>query len=299
MSFFQNIFTPKKILVTHSGTFHADDIFSTATLSILLKGKIKLIRTRDTALFQSADFVYDVGGIYDPTINRFDHHQPGGAGARENGIQYAAFGLVWKHYGEQICGSKEVAERIDQRLVQAVDANDNGMSLFEVTGPTGPYTIQDMFYSFRPSWKEPEEYDDAFLDMVEIAIGVLQREILRTRDALDAESQVREAYERASDKRIVVLEDNYPWSEILMEYPEPIYAVYLKAGLWRCEGVRKEKFNVATRKNLPEAWAGLRDGDLAQVTGVPDAVFCHRALFLAVAKSREGILALAEKALIA
>jgi uncharacterized UPF0160 family protein len=299
MSLFQNIFTKNKILITHSGTFHADDIFSTAAFSILLNGKIQLIRTRDAALFESADFVYDVGGIYDPLTNRFDHHQPGGAGARENGIQYAAFGLVWKHYGEQVCGSKEVAERIDQRLVQAVDANDNGMSLFEVTGPTGPYTIQDMFYSFRPSWKEPEEYDDAFLDMVEIAIGVLQREIVRTRDAIEAEAKVKADYEKASDKRVVILDGNYPWGEVLMQYPEPVYAVFFKAGLWRCEGVRKEKFNVATRKNFPESWAGLRDEEFAQVTGVPDAVFCHRGLFLAVAKSKEGILALAEKALIA
>ena len=51
------------------------------------------------------------------------------------------------------------------------------------------------------------------------------------------------------------------------------------------------------RMKLPEAWAGLRDEELAKVTGVPDAVFCHRALFLAVAKSKEGALALAKLAL--
>ena len=51
------------------------------------------------------------------------------------------------------------------------------------------------------------------------------------------------------------------------------------------------------RMKLPAAWAGLRDEELAKVTGVPDAVFCHRALFLAVAKSKEGALALAKLAL--
>ncbi len=294
-----SIFSKKKVLVTHSGTFHADDIFATAILSILLEGKVEIFRSRDEAIMAHADYLYDEGGVYGPEQNRFDHHQPGGAGARENGIQYAASGLVWRKYGEQVCGSKVVADKIDARLIQAIDANDNGMSLFEVTGPTGPYTIQDMFYSFRPSWKEEEEYDDAFLDMVQIAIGVLQREIIRTTDAVDAESKVRAAYEKAEDKRLIILDDNYPWGEALMEFPEPLYAVFFKADLWRIEAVRKEKYNVAVRKPFPELWAGLRDEDLAQVTGVPDAVFCHRGLFLAVAKSKEGVLALAEKALIA
>jgi len=38
---------------------------------------------------------------------------------------------------------------------------------------------------------------------------------------------------------------------------------------------------------------------LAKVTGVPDATFCHNGRFLAVAKSKEGALKLAEIALLA
>ncbi|MEI6660343.1 MAG: MYG1 family protein [bacterium] len=292
-----SIFKKKKILVTHSGTFHADDIFATAMLTIMLDGNVKVIRTRDESIMKTADFLYDEGGVYDPSKNRFDHHQSGGAGARENGIQYAACGLVWKTYGEKICGGAEIAKKIDERLVQAIDANDNGMSLFDVKGEVGPYTLQDMFYSFRPSWKEPEEYDDAFMDLVDIAIGILDREIIRTRDMLEAESRVKADYENSTDKRIIILDQNYPWGEFLMQFPEPIYAVYLKAGLWRAEGVRKEKFSVDIRHNFPNAWGGLRDEELAKVTGVPDAVFCHRGLFLAVAKSKEGVLKLAETAL--
>jgi uncharacterized UPF0160 family protein len=95
-----SFFNKKKILVTHNATFHADDIFATATLSLLLGGKVKVIRTRDEEIIRTGDYVYDVGGEYDASINRFDHHQKGGAGKRENGIPYAAFGLLWKTYGE-------------------------------------------------------------------------------------------------------------------------------------------------------------------------------------------------------
>jgi uncharacterized UPF0160 family protein len=51
------------------------------------------------------------------------------------------------------------------------------------------------------------------------------------------------------------------------------------------------------RKDLPAAWAGLRDAELAAVTGVPDAVFCHNNLFIAAARSFEGILKMAQQAL--
>ena len=45
------------------------------------------------------------------------------------------------------------------------------------------------------------------------------------------------------------------------------------------------------------SWAGLRDADLAAVTGVPDAGFCHNGRFIAAAKSYEGIYAMALQAL--
>ena len=49
--------------------------------------------------------------------------------------------------------------------------------------------------------------------------------------------------------------------------------------------------------DLPEAWAGLSGDELREVTGVPDAVFCHKGRFIAVAESGEGALDLADAAL--
>ena len=36
---------------------------------------IHINRTRDENIIEAADIVFDVGGIYDPTNGRFDHHQ--------------------------------------------------------------------------------------------------------------------------------------------------------------------------------------------------------------------------------
>ena len=46
------------------------------------------------------------------------------------------------------------------------------------------------------------------------------------------------------------------------------------------------------RKDLPEAWGGHADAELAAITGVPDAMFAHIKRFYASAARREGILAL-------
>ena len=125
--------TGKKItIVTHNGNFHADDIFAVATLTLVFgEENVSVIRTRDPNIIQGADYVVDVGGIYDESKNRFDHHQKGRAGERDNTIPYASFGLVWKKYGEELSGSLEVAEKIDQILVQWIDAQDNGFQITE------------------------------------------------------------------------------------------------------------------------------------------------------------------------
>lgn len=291
-------FAKNKILVTHDGTFHADDLFATAALSLFNKENVKVIRSRSTKFIDKADYVYDVGGEYDPSRNRFDHHQKGGAGVRENGIPYAAFGLVWKTYGEKICGSKEVADIIEEKLVSYIDANDNGINLFDLKGEVAPYTLTDIIFLFRPSWKEEQDYDKAFIDLLPIAVKIISREIIKTKDELEAHSFVIADYEASTDKRVIFVKGNYPWRDTMDKYTESLYVISEKNNLWRAEAVSKEKYSFELRKPFPESWAGKRDGELAQITGVADALFCHNGRFLVVAKSKEGIMALVEKALI-
>lgn len=58
-----------------------------------------------------------------------------------------------------------------------------------------------------------------------------------------------------------------------------------------------ETGSLAQRLPLPEALAGLRDAELAAVSDVPDAVFVHARRFVGAARSREGALAMARKAI--
>jgi uncharacterized UPF0160 family protein len=285
-----SFFSKKQTVVVHDGRFHADDIFAAATLNILLNGKIKIIRTRDESIISSADFVADVGGIHDPKLNRFDHHQKGGAGFRESGIPYAAFGLVWKEYGEKVCKSKEVALRIEQRLVSSIDASDNAVETYTPASDTlSPYTIQAAFGSFMPTWKEGDSTDEQFLSAVKIAESILRREIKQAQDYLEAKQKIHEIYLATEDKRVITLERAYPWEEILTAYPEPIFVIVSRSGnRWKAEGTLVGK-GFDRKAYFPASWAGLRDEALEKASGVVGAKFCHNGRFIAVGATREAV----------
>ncbi len=293
----------KKKLITHDGSFHTDDVFACATLTILFEKEgtaFEITRTRNEEIMKAGDFVFDVGGAHDPEQNRFDHHQPGGAGKHDNGIEYAAFGLVWKKYGLALCGNQKAADLVDKRLVSPIDAGDNGISLFDLKGETMPYLIQHAFNSFTPGWKDASEEKllEGFLQCVGIAKKILRNEIVRAQDVIEAEENIYAIYQNTEDKKIIVIDKKYPWYDQIQSYPEPLFVVYPRLdGSWGAQGVSADKFSIEKRKDFPASWAGLRDEELQKISGVLDATFCHRALFMAVAKSKEGAIELAQKAL--
>ncbi len=305
MNFLKHFMTTiNRKIVTHNGSFHSDDIFACATLSILFDKRgetFELARTRDEEIIKNADYVFDVGGIYDPATNRFDHHQIGGAGKRDSSIEYSSFGLVWKHFGVEITESEEIFRMIDKRLAAPIDAHDNGMDLVEKKYDVSPYIIQDLFISMRPTWRESYvDVDQKFLECVAIAKKILLREIVCAKDFIIAEESVITIYKNTEDKRIIVLDKDYPYGEALSNFPEPCFVVYPKESdnTWGARTVRVDNKSFKSKKYFPTNWAGLRDEEFAKISGVEDAVFCHRALFLAVAKSREGAIKLAQIALV-
>ncbi|MEK7140170.1 MAG: MYG1 family protein, partial [Patescibacteria group bacterium] len=63
---------------------------------------------------------------------------------------------------------------------------------------------------------------------------------------------------------------------------------------WSAKAIRTDPKTFNNRKDFPKPWAGLRDQELQEVTGVSDALFCHKGLFMAVAKSQKGAIKLAQ-----
>ena len=288
-------------IVTHNQHFHPDDVFAVATLSIFLNKHFEIARTRNPLIIKDADFVVDVGGEYDEERNRFDHHQSGGAGERGNGIPYASFGLVWKKYGVSICGSEEVAEIIEKKIVEPTDAEDNGITITKsIFEEVYPYSYFRTIYILNPTWKERNiDRNKLFMKAVESSKEILLREIEIAQHFIEGRQFVEKAYETAEDKKLIILESEYSWKDVLDKHKEPIFVVApnFEEEQWRVVAVRDNSHSFKNRKNLPESWGGKNDGELALETGVSDAVFCHRNLFIASAWSKDGAIKMAKIAI--
>lgn len=290
-------------VATHPGTFHADDVFAIAVLR-LVHGDLEIVRTRDPEVQAQCDVRVDVGGRADPATGDFDHHQKGGAGERPNGIRLASFGLVWQAYGERLAGAPEAAAAIDERLVQGVDANDTGQEISQpLVDGVRPMTVSGIVAAMNPAWDvelEHGEEDARFGEAVALATGILERELAGAAAFARAQALVRDAIGRAEDARVIELDRNMPWREAVVSgAPEALFVVYPKSDGWGMQAVPRRLGDFENRRDLPAEWAGLAGEELARVTGVPDAVFCHSARFYASARSREGIAELARRALAA
>ena len=285
-------------IVTHSGSFHADDVFAVAAFQLLLgKENVEIVRTRDDEIIATGDYVVDVGSTYNHKTKRYDHHQSG-APVRENGIPYAGFGLMWRHYGEEICGNKEIADKIEEKLCWPIDLCDNAISVWE----NGKYDIRPFEWDgVLKAWSAESEYgedmDEQFLVVVDFAREYLNRIIKRQRVKVGQSQRAEALYESSSNKAILVSEEYLPRS-LFVQYAEAQVLIFPRQdkGDWATVAISAGETGFETRVSFPQEWAGLRDGELATVSGINDAKFCHKNSYLFIAGSKEGAIEAAKLA---
>ncbi len=287
-------------IATHNGSFHADDLFACATLK-LLYSDATIIRTRDQALLDPADIVLDIGGVYDPEKKRFDHHQKGGAGIRENGILYASFGLIWKHFGMQLCNDdKEVWQKIENKIVIPQDAIDTGTQIVQKTfGGLSPYFGDQVFLSFSPTWKEGDEHiDDIFRTQVERAAPVLAREIKVAKDDIEGERFILNAPRENGIVMMDMAMPRYLYQNLLCKIPD-VNFILLKSEKngWKVECIRKNESTMESRIPFPQTWAGLGGAELQKVSGIATITGCHNGRFIIWADTKEDAIKAVEIAM--
>lgn len=282
-----------KLAVTHDGSFHPDDVFSGALLKRVFP-EIEIRRTRDKLVIDQADIVFDVGGMYDPTLKRFDHHQLG-APVREDGLPYSAFGLIWRQFGEQFCGSREVANIIDQRLVREIDADDNGVVASRDANNRVKFV--DLIYNLNPLPGSSESFDEQYFEAVKLAGKILDRMVAVKRSKLETLRYVEGVYSQSFDKRFVVLDRPGDYDQLIAQFKDVLYFVSPgnTGSTWRLEAARLDSDEFTARRQLPARWAGLEGIELASETGIDDAIFCHKSRHLIITKSKQSILKLLDK----
>lgn len=278
--------------ITHGGVFHADEVMATAILSAI--EPVALNRTFRVPEDTKA-FVYDIGG------GAYDHHQRGGNGTRENGVLYSSAGLVWRDKGRQLMSCEEAWTFVDQDLIAGIDALDNGVYP-SVEYPIVAASFSSLISAFNPNWDEKKSPDEAFLEAVTFAQGVLSRAIETAESKARAKSLVDEAV-AASEGQIIVLPRFAPWQEYVLtsDDPKAVDALYVvfpsNRGGYNVQAIPDAVDSFGNRKPLPEAWRGLREEDLQGACGVTDATFVHQAGFIGGAATLEGAMAMARRAI--
>ncbi len=294
-------------LVTHSGGFHADEVFSTVILTQLFPD-VKLIRSRAPEwITPGADrIIYDVGGAYDAEAGVFDHHQRG-APLREDGQPYSSFGLIWRHFGRDYLVAlgipvdhiDSVHTSFDASFVLPIDLVDNGELSPGSAGPMlSGMILPSLIETLKPVFDnaDPEAEEIAFHTAVSIARAFVEARVARSAAKLRAEGIVMEAIEKAGDSRILELPMGMPFRPTVVKAgADHLWFVITPRGTdWTIGGIRKSEDGFEQRADLPASWAGLSGEALEEASGVLGALFCHNGRFIAAAASREAAVAMAK-----
>lgn len=316
--------TAHTTIATHNGSFHADDVFGVGVLMGAFP-RHELLRTRQQAAIDAADFAVDVGGEWAPERGRFDHHQRGFTGARpvqtvngieQPGVGYASAGLVWSAHGAAYVRAlahargfvlngdaiASVVHSIDHSLVQYLDMVDTGQG--EVA--PGIFGLSSLVAQLNTNWLEEQGLDvrakaqlqdTRFVEAVAIVRKFLDQAIVKKVGQIKAVDTVRQAPRLLDGQVLHLREGGMPWTRVVVdEMPDVKLVIYPDSdgSQFQLKTVPVEAGSFDSRMDLPASWAGLRDAELAAVTGVPDSVFCHLNLFIAGARSFEGAVRLAE-----
>ena len=282
--------------VTHNGTFHADEVFSTILFSRLIP-EVIVCRTSDLEDSNNSQYIYDVGG------GELDHHQFGGNGKRENGVMYSSCGLVWKKYGKDVIKkySKDdidtIWENMDKNLIQYIDAGDNG----QIPAIETDYKIVQLatiISEFNPNWDENVEADDRFMQAVELADTIFENAIKSTISKVKAMGNVEKSIQDSKDG-VMILDKYMPWKEILLNSSNNkaklINFVIFPSnrGGYNIYTVPEKIGSFESRKLFPKEWAGLKDKELQNVTTEETARFCHNKCFICAVETKEDAIKIA------
>lgn len=259
------------LALTHAGHFHADDVFSAALLREVWPG-LEIRRAYEVP--EGFDgLAFDVGG------GAFDHHGPERK-LRQNGIPYAAFGLLWQELGEQLVGAEQ-AKWLDEHFIQPLDKDDNtgcGDSLADAIG------------GFNPVWDSDADADACFWRAEAFAAQVLKNRL--------EGSPCRQPGQVAGGKGPCQNERQRGGAAPLRPWKTPSRArrelggLPLAAGrLQRPGGAHPRRPQAPAEMPLPRELGRAARPQLERVSGIRGLRFCHASGFLVSTNTLESALA--------
>jgi len=314
---FKQFHDQKKIIGTHSGKFHSDEVLSTFMLKYYPDTiQSAVVRTRNDEILKLCDVVVDVGSIIDPKKFRFDHHMKEYNEVFDekdedlNKIKLSSAGLVWKYLGKEILISvlksltlyEQNKTHIDEMFkyiyidfIMGVDGLDNGVTQYDKDIKpkyklSGHFT--DRISRLNPEWNvENVDVNERFKKAWDVAEEEFLHYINKYANSyFIAYDIVYNAIKEAvKENRVYIILEKYcPWHKPLYEIEKKmkiedrfLYCVHPGNNKrWCSTAVNLNDHCMELRKPFPVEWRGKRSDELKKITGINDAEFVHASGFV-------------------
>jgi uncharacterized UPF0160 family protein len=189
--------------------------------------------------------------------------------------------------------------------VQYLDIVDTG----QCDVSPGIFGLSSLLAQLNTHWMEEQGLDSAakaqlqetrFREAIAITRKFLDHAISKKLAQIRSVETVRQAPRLLGGRVLYLQEGGMPWTRVVVdEMPDVLFVIYPDSDgtQYQVKTVPVEAGSFTARRDLPKSWSGLRDQELAAVTGVADSVFCHLNLFIGGARSFDGAVRLAELAL--
>ena len=268
------------LIATHAGQFHADDVVAVALVRLFAHPSANVVRTRNPAVIASADMVVDVGGVFDPSSKKFDHHQADYHGERSSA------GMILDWLGDKGSISGRLFRHLHDNLIHQVDQVDIGKAEIR----PGEMTFSDTIAHFNPASKDPAVQLEAFEAAVNVATTVIQSLTNKLQSILDDEDTVLDAMELAerNGDKTMWFPGELVWKETYFENGGSTHHTrYIASpvnGQWRLLAIPPRMNTFDMKSPLPHRWH-------THTKEIPGLVFCHKTGFLAVFNTEKDLRA--------
>lgn len=293
-------------LITHDNTFHYDEVLATAVL-LKIYPNAQVTRTRDENIIKTGDIVYDVGRIYDPERNRYDHHQNtfDTKYSEKYNVKLSSAGLIYVHFHDKLFEQygmtkenypryDEIVEKVYFEFFLPADAIDNGYDA--IYGEIRSRTVADVVRNYNVFTKAltKAEEDTRFRMALDFVSKDLHNYLYYV--MYDYAPKYKEIYSDLKNfTGDIFITEKIVSNDLLYELNEKLQKnlkfIIMKTKIeYRIITIPLQIGKFGIKYPLHKDWRGLSGDELVRVSGISGAVFVHASGFTGANKTLEGAL---------
>jgi uncharacterized UPF0160 family protein len=272
-------------LITHSGLFHADEVFAVALLQKYLLQNFNIVRTRDQNIINEGlenpqVFVIDVGLKSEPENLNFDHHQ--------NSLPIASNMLVF----DWLIESEKISNLLAKELrlfMQGISIFDTGYNdIIKKWDDFNPYhqfrNLSGIISGFNRNPNDANIQDSQFNEAVKFASIILENEIFSAWERVKAH-QIWEDRKILKNGRVLQFSEFCQlWKENSKGSDVEFAIMPASPTQWNIISIESGQFPLPEEQVL-KSW----------LSDESNFVFAHKGRFIAGFKTLESCLEIVEK----